>query len=179
MDKTGLGARENGSERLGQVEEAELDEGARVIFQLWNMIRYKSVSTELRLNRELLSGFFVALILQETSNELLPRIALLLLALFLLRRWGGEHHARLDVHEGGCHLEILGRYVEVQRPHGVQIAEVLLGHESDRDVEDVQRVGPDHMEQEVERAFPLGEGHREGCVSRHQLPESLEMSMYT
>src|SRR5207302_2046041 len=61
-------------------------------------------------------------------------------------------------------------HLDRHRLHDVEVFEVLLGDERDRQVHHVDLVGLAKMEQQIERALELGEGHpvrRTGRLLRH------------
>ena len=104
---------------------------------------------------------FVLLVLEQPADELRSRILFLLLVA-VVARLRRKQRARLDVGEGGRHHEVFARHVDGEPLHEVEVLEVLLGDEADRDVEDVELVLPDQMEQQVERALEDVELHLVG-----------------
>ena len=96
----------------------------------------------------------VLLVLEEPPDERLARIFLLVERVVLLtggRR--GEQHLRLDVRERRRHHEVLARDVEVHQLHHGQVFEVLLRHEADGDLQDVQLVLLAEVQEQIERPF--------------------------
>ena len=94
------------------------------------------------------------LVLEQPADERLARI----LFRILLRGIGPrQQHARLDVNQRRGHHEELPRDVEVQLLHQVEVVEVLLGDERDRNVVDVHLVLLDEVEQQS-RAAPRNSG---------------------
>src|SRR5205823_2393699 len=118
-----------------------------------------------RLLAELLRGFLVLLVLEQPADQIGARIDLDVatvtgLAVLVVERLGrGQELARLDVAQGRRHQQILTGDVDVEPRHRVEVLEVLLGDERDRDVEDRQLVLLDQVEQEVERALEDVEGN--------------------
>src|SRR5919198_1556260 len=122
------------------------------------------VAIENVVSPERLRGLLVLLVLEEAAHQLGPRIACLLrqigLGQGLLLTW--EEQPALDVRERGGHHQELARDVQVQLAHPLQVLEVLLGDQRDRNVEDVDPLLPDQMEQEIQRAFEVRQGDSKG-----------------
>ena len=114
---------------------------------------------------ELLTRLLVLLVLEQPPDEGLARVDLLLVEVVVLlsRRRRREKHLALDVGERRRHDEVLGSKVELHQLHHREILQVFLGHERDRDVEDVQLVLLAEVQQQIERALELGQSHRPGC----------------
>ena len=94
----------------------------------------------------------VLLVLEQAAHQRLARI--LLGFGVLLRRVGTrQQRARLDVNQRRRHHQELPGHVEVQLLHQIDVAEVLLGDERDRDVVDVHLVLANEVQQEIERTL--------------------------
>jgi hypothetical protein len=76
-----------------------------------------------------------------------------------LKRWCSSSRrisaSRLDVNQRGGHHEELPDDVEVQLLHQIQVIEVLLRDERDRNVVDVDLVLLDEVQQQIERTFEV------------------------
>jgi len=157
-----LGSLDDPLERLEEIEEPELERGFLGAL-LGGGARTEGVSPEERPPAQALGGISIALVFEEPADELCPRVWLLFgLALLGFGRRVGKHHPRLDIGEGGSHLEVLARHVEVEGLHEVEVVQVLRGHEGDGDIQDIELVRPDDVEQEIERPLPLGK--RDGVL---------------
>ncbi len=97
------------------------------------------------------------LMLEQPAHQRLARIFLRI----LLRRIGPrQQHPRLDVDQRRRHHQELAGDVEVQLLHQVEVLEVLLRDERDRDVVDVDLVLLDEVQQQIERALEVLEADR-------------------
>jgi hypothetical protein len=165
-----LALREDPLERLDEREQRHLRERgqAGVNGLLDRHAAEKDVLLRDAARGELLAGLLVLLVLEEATDERLARILLLGGELVLLaRRRRGQEHLRLDVRERRGHDEVLARDVEVDELHHGEVLEVLLRHEADRDVEDVELVFLAEMQEEVERTLERRKGH--GVPARNRL----------
>ena len=108
----------------------------------------------------------VLLVLEQAANERLAWVFLVLgeRVVLLAGRGGRQQHLRLDVREGRGHDEVFARQVEVEQRHHGEVLEVLLRHEADRDVEDVELVLLAEVQKEIERPLERGQGY--GVTSR-------------
>ena len=97
----------------------------------------------------------VLLVLQEPPDQLRARIHLFFrdVVVLLVLRLLWEEHLALDVGQRRRHHEVLARDVEVQLLHHRHILQIALGHERDRQVENVQLVLADQVQEQVERPF--------------------------
>ena len=101
-------------------------------------------------------SIFVALVLEEASDEHLARVgqgSVAVVGLCGLRL--GEQHLAFDLDERGRHDEVLARDTQIELPHRVDVGEILLGDEGDGDVEDVDRMRLDEVQQKIEGTFEL------------------------
>ena len=99
---------------------------------------------------------FVALVLEEASDEHLARVgqcSVAIVGLCGLRL--GEQHLAFDLDERGRHDEVFARDTQIELPHRVDVGEILLRDEGDGDVEDVDLMRLDEVEQKIERTFEL------------------------
>ena len=92
------------------------------------------------------------LVLEQPPHQRLARI---FLGIFLRRVGARQQHPRLDVDQRRRHHQELARDVEVHLLHQIDVVEVLLGDQRDRDVVDAELVLPDQMQQEIERALEV------------------------
>ena len=72
----------------------------------------------------------------------------------------GSSIPRLDVNEGRGHDEELAGHVEVHLLHQIEVLEVLLRDQRDRDVVDVQLVLLDEVQEQIERALEIDQADR-------------------
>ena len=64
-----------------------------------------------------------------------------------------KQRARLDVNQRRGHHQELPGHVEVHLFHQLDVAEILLGDERDRDVVDVDLALANQMQEEIERTL--------------------------
>ena len=74
-------------------------------------------------------------------------------------RGAWQQHARFDLGKRRGHDQIFAGELELQPCMSVDIVHVLTRDVGDRDVEDVEVLPPDHVQQQVERAFESFEKH--------------------
>ena len=67
----------------------------------------------------------------------------------------GQQHARLDVDQGGGHVDELGAQLDVQLESALHVLEILLRDGGNGDVVDVDLLLADQVEQQVERPIVL------------------------
>ena len=77
----------------------------------------------------------------------------------------GHQLARLEVRERRRHHQVVGRDVDRHRLHHLEVLQVLLGDERDRDVDDVDLVRLAQVQQQIERALELGQRDAVGDVA--------------
>ena len=106
----------------------------------------EDVATQQAPLAQLAGDLLVALVLQESRDELGTRVELV--ALLLSVR--GQQHARLDPGERRGHQQILAGDVDVELVHQIEVLEILLPDRGDRDLRDLHLVDPDQMEQQIE-----------------------------
>ena len=107
---------------------------------------------------QLLCRILVLLVLEQATDELLARVhSGLFFDRDLLGIGVGNQLTRLEVTERGRHHEVFGRDVDRHVLHEVEVFEVFLGDERDRDVDDFELVGLAEEEQEIERSLELGQ----------------------
>ena len=106
------------------------------------------------------------LVLEQAPHE---RFARILVGIFLRRIDPRQQHARLDVDERRRHHQELPRHVQVEVLHQVDVVEVLLRDDRDRDVVDVHLVLLDEVQQQIQRPLELGEPDRIGLEDRFKL----------
>ena len=113
------------------------------------------------------------LVLEQAPDERLARI-LLGPAVFLRRIGPRQQHPRLDVNQRRRHDEELPRHIKIHLLHQLDVVEVLLRDDRNRDVIDIQLALANQMEEKIERALEgiqldvIGIGRRlEICVFRH------------
>nr|WP_263429880.1 hypothetical protein [Nannocystis pusilla] len=114
------------------------------------------VASRHRQRVELGRGLLEPLVLDQPADQRLARVlALLLLALARLAgaRLRRQQLAALEVRQRRRHHQVVARDLEVELAHDVEVLEVLLGDERDRDVEDVELVLAHEVQQQVERAL--------------------------
>jgi tetratricopeptide (TPR) repeat protein len=70
-----------------------------------------------------------------------------------------EQALRFDVDQGRRHIGELGTQVDIEFSGPVHVVEVLAGDLGHRQVRDVDIVGADQGEQQIERAFEAGQGN--------------------
>ena len=98
--------------------------------------------------------------IEEASDEGLARVLLVLERVVLLPGRGrGEQHLGLDVRERRGHHQVFARHVEVEELEDGEVLEVLLGHEADRDVEDVELMLLAEVQKQVERTLEGRQGY--------------------
>ena len=154
-----LGQAKQGHRRQPRVHRRHVDVGAAG----------EHVAPRDRQRVELRRRALEALVLDEPADQRLARVlALLVLAgRLLLARRRRQQLAALEPRQRRRHHQVVARDLEVQRSHEVEVLEVLLGHERDRDVEDVELVPAHQVQQQVER--PLEQLERDGVDRRPPL----------
>jgi hypothetical protein len=130
------------------------------------------VATDHRPIAEAVGRLLELLVLEEALDQLGPGVDLLERGVFirLLDRLGlgvGQELARLQVAQGRRHHQVLAGDVDVEALHGVEVLEVLLGDEGDRDVEDLELVLAHQVQEQVEGAL---EHIDRDLVVRHDQP---------
>jgi hypothetical protein len=132
------------------------------------------VATDDRALAELVCGLLVLLVLEQALDEVGTRVDLdviahpvAVLALFLERLGRRQELARLDVAQGRRHHQVLAGDVDVEAGHRVEVLEVLLGDERDRDVEDRELVLLDQVQEQIERPLEHVEGNGVATVHDH------------
>src|SRR5579862_977373 len=98
------------------------------------------------------------LVFEEAADQLGARI--LGLGRVVARR-PRQQHARLDLDQQRRHQQVVGRELELRGAHHLDVFHVLAREVRHRDVEDVERVPPDEVEEEIERALEGIEEDRE------------------
>src|SRR6056297_88856 len=111
--------------------------------------RLERVPFKARQPVDLLRGLLEALVFLEPANQFSARV----LALLFLCSRARQEHARLDLGKHGCHHEVLGRKLELQLLHDLDVLHVLLRNPGDRNVEDVDVLPLYEVQQEIERPF--------------------------
>ena len=104
-----------------------------------------------------LGGGLEPLMLEQPADERLARI---LFRIFLRRIGPRQQHPRLDVNERGRHDEELAGHVEVQFLHQVEVVEILLRDQRDRNVVDIHLVLLDQVQQQIERPLEIEQANR-------------------
>src|SRR5262249_47906940 len=104
-----------------------------------------------------LRGRLELLVFEQPAHQRLARI---LFRIFLRRIRTRQEHPRLDVNQRRSHHEELARHVEVQLLHQIDVGEVLLGDEGDRNVVDVDLVLLDEVQQQIERSLEILQADR-------------------
>jgi hypothetical protein len=89
----------------------------------------------------------------------------------ILLRWIGarQEHARLDVNQRRRHDEELAGNVEIQLLHQVDVFQILLRDQRDRNVVDVDLVPLDQVQQQIERALEDRQPYGIGFENRLEL----------
>jgi len=92
--------------------------------------------------REVGPGLLVLLVLEQAADERLTwsSSSSASASSSLARRRRGQQHLRLDMRERRGHDEVFAREIQVEQLEDREIFKVLLGHEPDRDVENVELV---------------------------------------
>ncbi len=106
------------------------------------------------------------LMLEQAAHERLARILLGILLRGIVAR---QQHPRLDVDERRRHHEKFTGDIETQFGHQIQVFEVLLRDEDDRDVVDVHLVLLDEVQQQIERALEVLQADRIVAEDRLEL----------
>ena len=110
------------------------------------------------------------LVLDQPPNQRITRIFGVAIVL-RLELEPGHQRARLDVYQRGGHHQEVTRDVEVELLHHVEVVEILLGDEHDRDVVDVDFLLPDQQQQQVERTLEVVEPDRILFESRLEIAD--------
>ena len=149
-----LGPREHAVVGLGELEQRDRREPRVDVRRLDLDAAREHVAPGDRHGVEFVGCGLEALVLQQTPDQRLPRVlALFLLALLflLLSRIGRQQLAALQEREGRGHDEVVAGDLEVHGPHELEVLQVLLRNEGDRDVEDVELVPAHQVQQQIER----------------------------
>ena len=111
---------------------------------------------------QLLGRVLVLLVLEQPPDELLARVEHLplLLGPHVERLRRGDQLARLQVGERRRHDQVVRRHVERHRLHEIEVLQVLLGDEGDRECDDVDLVRLAEVQEQVERSLELRERDR-------------------
>ena len=95
--------------------------------------------------------FLEGLILQELPDQFGTGVFSFLPFLFTLDR--RQEQPRLDVDERRSQDQILPGKVQIERPHDIEIFQILLGDQGNGYIVDVNLIFPDEIEQKIQRTL--------------------------
>ena len=118
---------------------------------------------------ELLRRLLVPLVFPQPAHELGPRILLVIDAL-----GPRQQQARLDLRQHRRHREVLGRELEPELLHQVDVFHVLPRDRGDGDIDDVEVLALDQVEKQVERPFERLEKDLQRIGRNVEIPRQLD-----
>ena len=124
---------------------------------------------------QLRGRFLERLVLEQPAHELGAGVRPFdgHLALDRGRFFLGQKQARLQLQQRRRHHKELAGDVEVDLAHPLDVLQVLLGDQCDRNVEDVDLVLADQVQQQIQRAFEAGQRDHERVAGGAQCVERL------
>ena len=150
-------------EGAGQAKERDRSQVRRERLDLDGGTTGEDVSARERTVRELVGGVAEALVLEQALDQLLTRVDTLLLGrVLLVEGVGRQQLPALEEGERRRHHQVLARDLDVERPRELDVLDVLLRDERDRDVEHVELVATHEVQEQIERSFEGVEGDRVG-----------------
>ena len=143
------------AERLHQVEEGD---GETRVVVLGDERLDLRIAPDVLLDHALLlqhfGGVLEALVLEQAVHEFLAGI-FGGFAFHFQRRVARQQHARLDVDQGGRHVDEFGAQIDIHFTRFVHVLEVLRRDGGDRDVLDFNLLFADQVQQQIERPIVL------------------------
>ncbi len=109
---------------------------------------------------------FELLVLEQPPDQ---RLAWILARIFLCGIGARQQRPRLDVDQRGRHDQELTRHIQIHLLHQIDVLEVLVRDEGDRNVVDVHLMLLDEVQQQVERSFEVLQPNWVGFEDRFEL----------
>ena len=148
-----VGPLQNLLERIEQAEDVARRQGRGSLGLGLLATAREDVAPQRGAATQVVGDLLVLLVFQQAPNQFRPGIDLFRLFIAVVITAGGQQCLRLHVRQGRSHHQVLTGNVDVQRLHQIQVRQVLLGDEADRNVEDVELVLANQMQQQIERTL--------------------------